>query len=99
MQKIAYQVVRSNRKSVALVIDNEANLIVRAPALMPDVVIAGHRHIFAAAGCGVSAQNAAEAAVQQSKCGSCNAKSEPGIRNATARVVVLFNFNHFMFLL
>lgn len=39
MQKIAYQVVRSNRKSVALVIDNEANLIVRAPALMPDVVI------------------------------------------------------------
>ena len=39
MQEIAYQVVRSNRKSVALVIDNEANLIVRAPALMPDVVI------------------------------------------------------------
>ena len=27
MQEIAYQVVRSNRKSVALVIDNEANLI------------------------------------------------------------------------
>ena len=39
MQEIAYQVVRSNRKSVALVIDNEANLIVRAPALMPDTVI------------------------------------------------------------
>ena len=39
MQEIAYQVVRSNRKSVALVIDNEANLIVRVPALMPDTVI------------------------------------------------------------
>lgn len=39
MQEIAYQVVRSNRKSVALVIDNEANLIVRAPALMPDTMI------------------------------------------------------------
>lgn len=39
MQEIAYQVVRSNRKSVALVIDNEANLIVRAPARMPDAVI------------------------------------------------------------
>lgn len=39
MQEIAYQVVRSNRKSVALVIDNEANLIVRAPVLMPDTVI------------------------------------------------------------
>ena len=39
MQEIAYQVVRSNRKSVALVIDNEANLIVRAPALMSDTVI------------------------------------------------------------
>lgn len=39
MQEIAYQVVRSNRKSVALVIDNEANLIVRAPILMPDTVI------------------------------------------------------------
>lgn len=39
MQEIAYQVVRSNRKSVALVIDNEANLIVRAPAQMPDTVI------------------------------------------------------------
>lgn len=39
MQEITYQVVRSNRKSVALVIDNEANLIVRAPALMPDSVI------------------------------------------------------------
>lgn len=40
MQNIAYQVVRSNRKSVALVIDNEANLIVRAPAFMPDTAIA-----------------------------------------------------------
>lgn len=39
MQEIAYQVVRSNRKSVALVIDNEANLIVRAPVLMPDTTI------------------------------------------------------------
>lgn len=39
MQEIAYQVVRSNRKSVALVIDNEAKLIVRAPALMPDTVV------------------------------------------------------------
>lgn len=39
MQEIAYQVVRSNRKSVALVIDNEANLIVRAPAFMPDTMI------------------------------------------------------------
>jgi len=36
MQEIAYQVVRSNRKSVALVIDNEANLIVRAPLQMQD---------------------------------------------------------------
>ena len=39
MQEIAYEVVRSNRKSVALVIDNEANLIVRAPIFMPDTVI------------------------------------------------------------
>lgn len=39
MQETAYQVVRSNRKSVALIIDNEANLIVRAPALIPDTVI------------------------------------------------------------
>lgn len=39
MQKITYQVVRSNRKSVALVIDNEANLIVRAPDQMLDTVI------------------------------------------------------------
>lgn len=39
MREVAYQVVRSNRKSVALVIDNEANLIVRAPAFMPDTVI------------------------------------------------------------
>lgn len=39
MQDIAYQVVRSNRKSVALVIDNEANLIVRAPIQMPDKTI------------------------------------------------------------
>ena len=39
MQDIAYQVVRSNRKSVALVIDNEANLIVRAPIQMPDTTI------------------------------------------------------------
>ena len=39
MQNISYQVVRSNRKSVALVIDNEANLIVRAPIQMPDKTI------------------------------------------------------------
>lgn len=39
MQDIAYQVVRSNRKSVALVIDNEANLIVRAPLQMQDATI------------------------------------------------------------
>ncbi len=39
MQEISYRVVRSNRKSVALVIDNEANLIIRAPKLMPDAVI------------------------------------------------------------
>ena len=39
MHGIAYQVVRSDRKSVALVIDNEANLIVRAPAFMPNSVI------------------------------------------------------------
>lgn len=39
MQEITYQVVRSNRKSVALVINNEAKLIVRAPVLMPDTVI------------------------------------------------------------
>ena len=40
MQETIYQVVRSNRKSVALVIDNEANIIVRAPNLMPDAMIA-----------------------------------------------------------
>ena len=39
MREIEYQVVRSNRKSVALVIDNEANLIVRAPIQMPDTMI------------------------------------------------------------
>lgn len=39
MQEIAYQVARSNRKSVALVIDNEANLIVRAPLQMQDATI------------------------------------------------------------
>ena len=39
MQNISYQVVRSNRKSIALVIDNEANLIVRAPIQMPDKTI------------------------------------------------------------
>lgn len=39
MQEIAYQVVRSKRKSVALVIDNEANLIVRAPLQMQDAMI------------------------------------------------------------
>jgi hypothetical protein len=39
MWEIAYQVVRSNRKSVALVIDNEANLIVRAPLQMQDATI------------------------------------------------------------
>ncbi|MCD8148864.1 MAG: M48 family metallopeptidase [Clostridiales bacterium] len=39
MQEISYQVVRSNRKSVALVINNEANLIVRAPTHMSDEAI------------------------------------------------------------
>lgn len=39
MQEIAYQVVRSNRKSMALVIDNEANLIVRAPLQIPESAI------------------------------------------------------------
>lgn len=39
MQEIAYQVVRSNRKSIALVIDNEANLIVRAPFQMQEAMI------------------------------------------------------------
>lgn len=39
MQEISYQVVRSNRKSVALVINNEANLIVRAPTQMSDAAI------------------------------------------------------------
>ena len=39
MQEIAYQVVHSNRKSVALVIDNEANLVVRAPLQMQDATI------------------------------------------------------------
>lgn len=36
MQENAYQIIRSNRKSVALVIDNEANLIVRAPLQMSE---------------------------------------------------------------
>ena len=40
MQEIPYEVVRSNRKSIALVIDNEANLVVRAPRAMPDDAIA-----------------------------------------------------------
>lgn len=39
MQEISYQVVRSNRKSVALVINNEADLIVRAPTHMSDEAI------------------------------------------------------------
>lgn len=39
MQDIPYRVVRSNRKSVALVIDNEANLIVRAPYQIQDATI------------------------------------------------------------
>lgn len=39
MQEIMYQIVRSDRKSVALVIDNDANLIVRAPLLMSDSTI------------------------------------------------------------
>ena len=40
MQEISYEVVRSDRKSVALVIDNEANLVVRAPRSMTDDAIA-----------------------------------------------------------
>lgn len=39
MQEISYQVVRSNRKSVALVINNKADLIVRAPTHMSDEAI------------------------------------------------------------
>ena len=39
MHDISYKTVRSNRKSVALVIDNEANLIVRAPFQMDDSAI------------------------------------------------------------
>ena len=39
MQEIMYKVVRSKRKSIALVIDNDANLIVRAPLLMSDSTI------------------------------------------------------------
>ncbi len=35
MKTTHYQLVRSDRKSIALVIDNEANLIVRAPLKMP----------------------------------------------------------------
>ena len=31
MNKISYKIVRSDRKSIALIIDSEANLIVRAP--------------------------------------------------------------------
>lgn len=40
MQEIPYQVVRSDRKSIAFVIDNEANLVVRAPHAMTDDAIA-----------------------------------------------------------
>lgn len=40
MQEILYEVVRSDRKSIALVIDNEANLTVRAPHAMTDDAIA-----------------------------------------------------------
>lgn len=41
MQEIPYQVVRSNRKSIALVIDSDANLIVRAPYRAKESDIAG----------------------------------------------------------
>lgn len=40
MSIIQYQVVRSNRKSIALVIDSDANLIVRAPLYSKDSEIA-----------------------------------------------------------
>lgn len=40
MQETAYKVVRSNRKSIALVVDNNANLIVRAPFQADDAAIA-----------------------------------------------------------
>ena len=40
MQEVSYKVVRSDRKSIALVIDNEANLVVRAPRAMRDDSIA-----------------------------------------------------------
>ena len=39
MHEISYQVVRSDRKNVALVIDNDANLIVRAPNSISDKTI------------------------------------------------------------
>ena len=40
MQSIPYKVVRPNRKSVALVVDNNANLIVRAPFQVDEEAIA-----------------------------------------------------------
>jgi len=40
MTSIAYRVVRSNRKSLALVVDCEANVIIRAPFRVSDNVIA-----------------------------------------------------------
>ena len=40
MQSIPYKVVRPNRKSVALVVDNNANLIVRAPFQVDEETIA-----------------------------------------------------------
>ena len=39
MHETSYKIVRSKRKSVALVIDNEANLIVKAPLQMEDSTI------------------------------------------------------------
>ena len=40
MSSIPYEVIRSDRKSIALVIDNEANLVVRAPHNAKDKEIA-----------------------------------------------------------
>ncbi|MGI6688393.1 MAG: M48 family metallopeptidase [Christensenellales bacterium] len=40
MSSIPYEVIRSDRKSIALVIDNEANLVVRAPHNTKDKEIA-----------------------------------------------------------
>ena len=44
MQEINYRVVRSNRKSIALIVDNDANLIVKAPSFVSEMTIAEYVH-------------------------------------------------------